>query len=126
MKKLTSLEELKSLIPNDYKPEKITKPKSNFKKQSLEAHYSVKGRAGTPVIILKGFSDLNKNDLKNIAKSIKNKLGIGGTIKNNEMYFQGDKREKIISILESQGHKLKRIGGWYYCIYPLLIPFLVM
>ena len=111
MKKLTSLQDLKSLIPKDYKSENITKPKSNIKNQSLEVHYSVKGRAGTPVIILKGFSDLNKDDLKNIAKSIKNKLGIGGTIKNNEMYFQGDKREKIISILESQGHKLKKIGG---------------
>ena len=29
----------------------------------------------------------------------------------NEIYFQGDKREKIISILESQGHSDKRIGG---------------
>ncbi|MAR63280.1 MAG: translation initiation factor, partial [Flavobacteriaceae bacterium] len=50
-------------------------------------------------------------DLKNLAKPIKNKLGIGGSIKNNEIYFQGDKRDKIISILESQGHSVKRIGG---------------
>ena len=111
MKKLTSLEDLKSLIPKDYKSEITIKPKPNFKKQTLEAHYSVKGRAGTPVIILKGFSGLKKEDLKNLAKPIKNKLGIGGSIKNNEIYFQGDKRDKIISILESQGHSVKRIGG---------------
>ena len=111
MKKLTSLEDLKSLIPKDYKPESTFKPKFNIKKQILEAHYSVKGRAGTPVIILKGFSGLKKEDLKNLAKPIKNKLGIGGSIKNNEIYFQGDKRDKIISILESQGHSVKRIGG---------------
>ena len=111
MKKLTSLEDLKSLIPKDYKSEKIIKPKSNIKKQTLEAHYSVKGRAGTPVIILKGFSGLKKEDLKSLAKPIKNKLGIGGTIKNNEIYFQGDNRDKIISILESEGHSVKRIGG---------------
>ena len=49
MKKLTSLEDLKSLIPKDYKSENIIKPKSNISKQTLEAHYSVKGRAGTPV-----------------------------------------------------------------------------
>ena len=102
MKKLTSLEDLKSLIPNDYKSENIIKPKSNIKKQTLEAHYSVKGRAGTPVIILKGFSGLKKEDLKNLAKPIKNKLGIGGSIKNNEIYFQGDKRDKIISIPNHQ------------------------
>ena len=40
------------------------------------------------------FSGLKKEDLKNLAKPIKNKLGIGGSIKNNEIYFQGDKREK--------------------------------
>ena len=111
MKKLTSLEDLKSLIPKDYKSENTTKTKSNIKKQALEAHYSVKGRAGTPVIILKGFSGLKKEDLKNLAKPIKNKLGIGGSIKNNEIYFQGDKRDKIISLLESKGHSVKRIGG---------------
>jgi len=111
MKKLTSLADLKSLIPKDYKSENIIKSKSNIKKQTLEAHYSVKGRAGTPVIILKGFSGLKKEDLKHLAKRIKNKLGIGGSIKNNEIYFQGDKRDKIISILESQGHSVKRIGG---------------
>ena len=111
MKKLNSLEDLRSLMPDDYKSEKIIKLKSSIKKQALEAHYSVKGRAGTPVIILKGFSGLNKKDLKNLAKPIKNKLGIGGSIKNNEIYFQGDKRDKIISILESEGHSVKRIGG---------------
>ena len=111
MKKLTSLEDLKSLIPKDYKSEDIIKPKSNIKKQTLEAHYSVKGRAGTPVIILKGFSGLKKEDLKNLANPIKNKLGIGCSIKKYEIYFQGDKRDKIISILESQGHSVKRIGG---------------
>ena len=103
--------DLKSLMPDDYESQNIIKLKSSIKKQTLEAHYSVKGRAGTPVIILKGFSGLNKEDLKNLAKPIKNKLGIGGTIKNNEIYFQGDKRDKIISILESEGHSVKRIGG---------------
>ena len=111
MKKLTSLQDLKSLMPDDYESEKIIKPKSSIKKQTLEAHYSVKGRAGTPVIILKGFSGLNKEDLKNLAKPIKNKLGIGGSIKNNEILFQGNNRDKIISILESQGHVVIRIGG---------------
>ena len=57
------------------------------------------------------WSGLKKEDLKNLAKPIKSKLGIGGSIKNNEIYFQGDKRDKIISILESEGHSVKRIGG---------------
>ena len=111
MKKLNSLEELGALIPDGFKTKKPIEIDNSFSKQNLEAHYSVKGRAGVPVIILKGFSGLNKEDLKNLAKPIKNKLGIGGSVKKNEIYFQGDKREKIISILESQGHSVKRIGG---------------
>jgi|TARA_B100001939_G_C16733936_1_gene526705 translation initiation factor 1 len=111
MKKLNSLEELGTLMPDGFKTKKPFEIDNSFSKQNLEAHYSVKGRAGVPVIILKGFSGLNKEDLKNLAKPIKNKLGIGGSVKKNEIYFQGDKREKIISILESQGHSVKRIGG---------------
>ena len=111
MKKLNSLEELGTLMPDGFKTKKPFEIDNSFSKQNLEAHYSVKGRAGVPVIILTGFSGLNKEDLKNLAKPIKNKLGIGGSVKKNEIYFQGDKREKIISILESQGHSVKRIGG---------------
>ena len=111
MKKLNSLQDLKSLIPKKYKPEVKPVVKRNKIKQSLQAHYSKKGRAGKPVIILKGFMGLNRNELRSLSKHIKNKLGIGGSIKNNEMFLQGDKREGIISILESEGHYVKRIGG---------------
>ena len=81
MKKLNSFEDLSSLIPDKSKLEKQFGIQNNLSKQNLEAHYSVKGRAGTPVIILKGFSGLKKEDLKNLAKPIKNKLGIGGSVK---------------------------------------------
>ena len=91
MKKFNSLENLKSLLPNDYKS--VDKTNSSKKiplnKQLLEAHYSVKGRAGTPVIIIKGFSLMDKNEIKLISTEIKNKLGIGGSLKTNELYFQG-------------------------------------
>ena len=59
MKKLNSLQDLKSLIPKEYKPELKPVVKRNKIKQSLQAHYSIKGRAGKPVIILKGFMGLN-------------------------------------------------------------------
>ena len=85
MKKLNSFEDLGSLINDKSKLKKQFKIPNNLSKQNLEAHYSAKGRAGTPVIILKGFSGLKKDDLKNLAKPIKNKLGIGGSVKKNEI-----------------------------------------
>ena len=113
MKKFNSLENLKSLLPDDYKSaDKINSSKKiSLNKQFLEAHYSVKGRAGTPVIIIKGFSLMDKNEIKLISKEIKNKLGIGGSLKNNELYFQGNKRDQIISILARMGHDVKKVGG---------------
>ena len=113
MKKFNSLENLKSLLPDDYKSFDKTNSlkKIALNKQFLEAHYSVKGRAGTPVIIVKGFSLMDKNEIKLISKEIKNKLGIGGSLKNNELYFQGNKRDQIISILARMGHDVKKVGG---------------
>ena len=57
MKKLGSLSDLKSLIkPDDVIESVEVKLKhNNIKPQNLEAHYSVKGRAGKPVTIVKGF-----------------------------------------------------------------------
>ena len=111
MKKLNSFEELGSLIPDGSKTKKSFDIDKNFSKQNLEAHYSVKGRAGVPVIIIKGFKNMSTEQLKTLSKTIKRKIGAGGSIKNNELFFQGDNRNKIIAILESQGHVVKRVGG---------------
>ena len=111
MKKLNSLQELGSLIPDGFKTKKSFDIGNSFFIFYLEAHYSVKGRAGVPVIIIKGFKNMSSEQLKNLSKTIKRKIGVGGSIKNSELFFQGDNRKKIISILESQGHVVKRVGG---------------
>ena len=111
MKKLNSFEDLGSLIPEEFMTKKKSENENVLAKQNLEVHYSIKGRAGVPVIIVKGFKNISSEQLKNLAKSIKKKLGTGGSIKNNELFFQGDIRDKIISILESKNHTVKRVGG---------------
>jgi translation initiation factor 1 len=112
MKKLSSLSDLKSLINHDDVIESvdIKLKNNNIKPQNLEAHYSVKGRAGKPVTIIKGFEG-SKDELKSLAKLLKNKCGVGGSVKSNEIIIQGKFREKITLILEKLGHKVKRIGG---------------
>ena len=114
MKKFSSLSDLKSLIDNEElnKSEEIINPftKKKVIPQNLEAHFSIKGRAGKPVTVIKGFNG-SKDELKDLAKLLKNKCSVGGSIKNNEIIIQGKFREKITLILESQGHKVKRVGG---------------
>ena len=112
MKKLGSLSDLKSLINPDEigESETVDIKSNNIKPQNLEAHYSVKGRAGKPVTIVKGFKG-TKDQIKELAKMLKNKCGVGGSIKNEEIIIQGKYREKITLILTDQGHNVKRVGG---------------
>ena len=112
-KKFNSLEDLgkiqfDNLQPTPKEDQSISAPV--FVSQNLEAHFSNKGRAGKTVTILKGFSG-SPNEIKNLAKTLKNKVGVGGSIKNGEIIIQGNFRDKIIEILQDMGHKIKRVGG---------------
>ena len=111
-KKLSSLEDLakiqfENLAPD---PEGYVVPEDEFVPQELEAHFSNKGRAGKTVTVIKGFEG-EASELKELAKTLKNAVGVGGTIKNGEIIIQGNYREKLMSLLTEMGHKVKRVGG---------------
>ena len=95
MKKFNSLDDLSSLIPKDYKSIPQVEVESNTPKQHLEAHYSVKGRAGTPVIIKKGFNGVNKDELKKLSKSIKTDLELEEVLRIMRFTFRVTKEIKL-------------------------------
>jgi len=70
-----------------------------------------KGRKGKGVTIITGVPVKNHNELIILAKKLKQKLGTGGSVKNNVIEIQGDKRDILIDELEKQGFKVKRSGG---------------
>ena len=111
-KKLNSLSDLAhiqfdGLAPD---PQPTSETENEFTKQYLEAHFSKKGRAGKVVTLIKGFEGEPEN-LKELAKILKQTVNTGGTIKNGEILIQGNYRDQIIEKLESMGHAVKRIGG---------------
>ncbi len=67
-------------------------------------------RNGKPTTIISGY-DGNEEDFRTLAKDIKTKLAVGGSIKDFEIILQGDYRDKIMKILQEKGFKTKRVGG---------------
>lgn len=78
--------------------------------QTVYLHHDSKGRGGKTVTVVKKLI-LSEEDLKELAKKLKQVCGSGGTIKDGEIEIQGEHREKIAEALMKLGYKVKIAGG---------------
>ncbi len=69
-----------------------------------------KGRKGKGVTLINGLP-LEPAALKKLAKSLKQKCGSGGAVKNGVVEIQGDHRDALEKELTTLGYKVKRAGG---------------
>ena len=76
----------------------------------LSVCFEKKGRKGKGVTIIKDFKG-SSIELGLLSKKLKTSLGIGGSMKNNEIILQGRIQEKIIEILKKDGYQTKKVGG---------------
>jgi translation initiation factor 1 len=70
----------------------------------------IKGRAGKGVTLVRGVP-LMEAELVALGKQLKAACGSGGTVKDGVIEVQGDHVERVMQLLQAQGHKVKRAGG---------------
>ncbi|MBN2413837.1 translation initiation factor [candidate division KSB1 bacterium] len=85
-------------------------PQNKSQPQILRIFLDKKGRKGKSVTVVEGFS-VNPQHLSEIARTLKQSLGTGGTAKQGRIEIQGDFRHKISEKLISMGYKNKITGG---------------
>ena len=78
--------------------------------QTAYLHRDSKGRGGKFVTLIKNLA-LSEEDMKSLAKRIKQDCGVGGTVKDGIIEIQSEQRERIAEVLQELGYKVKIAGG---------------
>jgi translation initiation factor 1 len=77
---------------------------------SVRLQRQTQGRAGKAVVVISGLP-LAAEEIKDLAKLLKQRCGCGGAVKGDAIEIQGDHRAVLKSELEKLGYKVKLAGG---------------
>ena len=85
---------------DDSQEEADTLPKNQ---QKLRLNMERAGRGGKTVTLVKGFVGSDK-DINALCKLLKQKRGVGGSVKDGEIIIQGDHRQRLVEVLKKEGY----------------------
>ncbi len=89
---------------------KAAVPQSLPPQQQIAYLHRASKKGGGKVVLIKNLM-LTESDLAALAKTIKQAVGSGGTVKDGVIEIQGEQREKIAELLRKLGYKVKIAGG---------------
>ena len=85
--------------------ETLTQGKTGSQGGKLHIELDRKGRKGKTATIIYGFTG-NDEEVAETAKTLKQKIGVGGSSRGGEILPQGDWRDRAAEILRDLGYKL--------------------
>ena len=85
---------------DDSQEEADTLPKNQ---QKLRLNMERVGRGGKTVTLVKGIVG-SEEDITALCKLLKQKCGVGGSVKDGEIIIQGDHRQRLVEILKKEGY----------------------
>ncbi len=71
--------------------------------QKLRLSMERAGRGGKTVTIVRGFVGSDA-DLEELGKWLKQRCGVGGSVKDGEVIIQGDHRTRLVEMLKKEGY----------------------
>ena len=96
-------------IPLPAAPKPAAKP---VKQHTVKVGRETKGRRGKGVTLVSDLPPgLGEAGVAELAATLKNRCGTGGTVKDGVIEIQGDQRDRVTEELEKLGYKVKRAGG---------------
>ena len=90
----------------DEKNEITEEPNKPLQKEKLTVITDRKGRNGKTATIIEGF-EIPQSEVEDIARKLKQKLGVGGSVREGEILIQGEHKDAVKKLLGSLGFKVK-------------------
>lgn len=79
---------------------------NNKQKGAVHVLIEKKGRGGKTATIIEGF-EISDDEIDDIARTLRKKLGTGGSARGGEILIQGDRKADTIKTLKEMGFKVK-------------------
>ena len=104
-------DKLGALLPDNFIPEPESEKAESSSvspgKQTLRIE--MEKRRGKPATIISGFEG-SDDELKELAKELRNNCASGGSQRDGEILIQGDFRVKVAELLQAKGFKIRKIN----------------